>query len=1080
MKTNHTTFSPYKFTVIASALLAAFYSSGGIYAADQELRQKALQDPEFLRLINKLSHSYKNVSKTPLVEAQVADVQSSAEVDKESLVSSSAIESAETKPESSFESSSMTTDSDSRFVLDEELIVTVKVKNFVLGEIFIVKSEQGFKLSFNALMQALQFAITTDQAKGVAQGWFIRETNKFSFRWPVDGVVAPGKVVLNNTELDVPFSDLLLSEDDLYVELTALQQWFNLKLEVNERELELIVSSDVPLPVEEKAARRSKELSSSKNKSAVLPEREGGYTAFSTPIFDAQLNLRKSSNKTSSSASVLGSQDLAFLNAQYYVSARESDVQVGRLTFEKESVKQDLLGPLKLSKISFGDVSPVNTGYSNTYGLSRGLSVTNRQRSVNLLAKTVNLQGEVQEGWDVELYRNRLLLDRKSNISAGRYEFNDIELLFGPNEFEVILYGPQGQIEVRQEYYDISELNAQPGDVLFDASLVELGKTLFNNEQRATEQQGNFFSSRASIGVTEWWGVETGIGIFDASQGLDNQSITLGNSFSLKDLATIGIGYQQDSNDLSSPSIDLRTGLFGVSIAGSYQRINDPASSLGIFDQSERYRAQVSGQLFAGSAVPLRLQNTWDRYTLPSGEQLETFKNNINSSIGRFSVGNQLTWINNTDLAVSLEQLQDYLDGQQQPDDPDAPLVLPPESFYSVNRDLYGAAQIRTSLAGAYVGLGIDYSLKPDYKTNQYSMNIVMPLTENIQSRLGLGYVTAQKEYAGQLSLSYRHDNFMLTLDSSYSNDQWFTGLNARMSFGYEPSTGQYMLSERKLSDKGAVAVKVYEDKNANMKHDAGEPLIKDAKIVAQQSRREAVSNKDGIAIVKALPVQRKTDVVIDLSSLDEPNMIGLVEGYSITPRPGYINVLELPVVLGGEVEGSVSVKNQYGVVDPVAYAQVELHDFSGNTVASTQSEFDGYYLFAGVKPGRYVVRLNPEALKSRKVRSGTPIYLKYRGDGELINGADFVLEAKEASAGYAIVLGEFSSLATLKAYWNIMKKYGSKVALDRPFYAQNQDTSKYELFAGFYQTEQRAEKLCNALAEQKVLCTVRAHNFDL
>lgn len=1080
MKTNHNGFSPYRFSVLTTALLTAFCGTSNATEAEQTLRQKALSNPEFVRLIQKLNKSYQQNMVAQVAGTQSTDV---TDVSGQTDISQSTIsqqDSGKAVLETTDPDAADPTAQNSRFAVDEELIVTVKVKNFLLGEVFVIKTELGFKVSFAGLMQALQFAIATDLNKSKAQGWFIRETNSFTFSWQKDSAESKGQVKLNDSVIDVAAKSMLVTEGDIYVELADVQQWFNLTLEVDERELELLVRSDTPLPVEEKAARNTKQVGTNKNQASVLPERSGGYTAFSAPVVDAQLNVRKNAARTQTTASVLGSQDMAFVNSQYYLSANEDGVRAGRLTFEKESANQDLLGPLQLSKVSFGDITPVNIGFAPTSALSRGVSFTNKQRSVNLLARTVNLQGDIQEGWDVELYRNRLLIDRLGNVSSGRYEFNDTELLYGPNEFEIVMYGPQGQIEVRKEFYDINELNAKPGDVLFDASLVQLNETLIQNKTITNESQlGNYFSGTASVGIFDWWAADAGIGALRSSSTEDTNTITLGNSFQLGSLATLGLGYQRDSLDRSSPTLDIRTRILGFSLRGSYEKVNDPTNSLGIFDQSERYRAQMSGQLFDKSALPLSIQNTWDSYNLPTGERLSTFKNNIGTSFGRFSVGNQLTLTNDSNLAVGLAELQKYLD-EQQLENPEQQLTRPPESFFEQDRDMYGSAQIRTSIGSAYVGLGMDYSLKPEYRADQYSLNVFTPVTESIQSRLGVGYVTENKDYSGQLSFTYSHDNFMLTFDSSYFNKQWNAGLNARFSFGYEPTTGQYLLSGRKQSDKGAVAVKVYQDKNANLKHDANEPLIDGAKILAKQSRREALTNQDGVAMVKALPAMRKTDVVIDLNSLEDPRMIGMIEGYSVTPRQGFINVLEIPVVVGGEIEGSISAKNTFDVVEPLAYIPVELHDLSGKTVATTQSEFDGYYLFSGVKPGRYIVRLNQQALKTKSVRANTPVYLKYRGDGELISGTDFILESKEKSAGYAVLLGEFAALPTLKSYWYIIKKYGSKVAIDRPFYMQNQDTSKYELFAGFYQTEQRAEQRCSSLNEQKVQCSVRAYNFDL
>jgi hypothetical protein len=1074
-------------SLVAAAIIATCYYPTPAYAAQDDLRQKALKNPEFMKLIRKLNKSYQQ---EPVLVAENQSNASGAESTLVEQVSSDGTVSADQQGVGaqtadsgvSAEEGAVTAASESRFAVDEELIVTIKLKKFLLGEVFAIKSQQGLKVSFIGLMQALDFAIQTDLEQRVAMGWFIRETNNFRFTWPKDNSSA-AKVVNNISEIELAPEQFIVREDDVYVEIAELQKWFGLNTEFNERDLELVFTSDTPLPVEERAARRENPLAKQKiNKTAVLPYMESGYTAFSPPLLDAQLNIRGNKDKTVTAASVLGTHDMAYLTSQFYLSGdNDGGLNNSRLTLSKESANRDLLGPLKLTKFAFGDVTPTNIGNNATGSLSRGLTVSNRLKSQNALSRTVNIQGEVQAGWDIELYRNRLLVERKNNVTSGRYEFNDVELLYGPNEFEIILYGPQGQIEVRKENYDINELTSEPGEVLFDASMVELNKSLLNTlESAENREQGTYFSSRVGYGIADWWSVEAGLGSLNSTISENNTTMSLNNGFNLGSFALLGVGYQQDSQDRKTPSFDIRTSLLGYSLGAYYQEVSDPTNSLGTFGDSKRYRGDMSGQLFSGTSVPVSLQNTWDRYELTTGESLETFTNNLATSLGRFSFSNQLTWVNNSELAVSLRQLQDFLEGQNDPENLDNPVVQPPESFYSQNRDVYGSSQIRTSIGSAFVGIGMDYAVKPDYQVNQYNMNLIVPFTENVRSRFAIGYLPEEEAYSGQLSLNYRHDNFDINFDGSYYDSQWIAGINARVSFGYEPKTGQVFTSNRTISRAGAVAVKVFEDSNANQKHDKGERVIPDAKVKALQSRREAVANENGVALVKSLPVLRTTDVVIDVNSLDDPFLIQGVAGYSITPRAGYINVLELPVVKGGEVQGSVSVKYSTDAIEPIAYAPVELHDLSGATVATTQTEFDGYYLFSSVKPGRYVVRLNQSALKSKKVRTGTPLYLKYKGDGGLIDGANFVLEAKEKAEGFAVVLGEFATQSTLKAYWHIINKYGLKVALTRPFYLQNNESAKYELFAAFYQTEDRAIELCDSLTEEKIKCSVRAHNFDL
>ena len=100
---------------------------------------------------------------------------------------------------------------------------------------------------------------------------------------------------------------------------------------------------------------------------------------------------------------LLGSQDFAYLTMEYFLSGRESDLlNNSRLTFSKQDVNNQLLGPLAASLIEVGDVTATQVGsrYNNQYG--RGVKISNYQLGQAVNNNRVNLTGVVQPGWDVE------------------------------------------------------------------------------------------------------------------------------------------------------------------------------------------------------------------------------------------------------------------------------------------------------------------------------------------------------------------------------------------------------------------------------------------------------------------------------------------------------------------------------------------------------------------------------------------------------------------------------------------------------------------------------------------------------
>ena len=77
------------------------------------------------------------------------------------------------------------------------------------------------------------------------------------------------------------------------------------------------------------------------------------------------------------------------------------------------------------------------------------MSFSNRPLTGNTELDTLDLQGDIQPSWDVELYRNDELISALTAGPDGRYVFNDIELLYGNNTLRLVFYGPQGQTRER-------------------------------------------------------------------------------------------------------------------------------------------------------------------------------------------------------------------------------------------------------------------------------------------------------------------------------------------------------------------------------------------------------------------------------------------------------------------------------------------------------------------------------------------------------------------------------------------------------------------------------------------------------
>jgi hypothetical protein len=73
-----------------------------------------------------------------------------------------------------------------------------------------------------------------------------------------------------------------------------------------------------------------------------------------------------------------------------------------------------------------------------------------------------------------------------------------------------------------------------------------------------------------------------------------------------------------------------------------------------------------------------------------------------------------------------------------------------------------------------------------------------------------------------------------------------------------------------------------------------------------------------------------------------------------VVPRPGVSAEVEIGLVGGGDVEGAVVKSGGLGFEG----LDLELIDADGQVVATTRTDFDGFFLFERVRYGRYAVRV--------------------------------------------------------------------------------------------------------------------------
>ncbi|WP_102795098.1 carboxypeptidase-like regulatory domain-containing protein [Bowmanella denitrificans] len=946
----------------------------------------------------------------------------------------------------------------SRFAEGEELLLSMSVEGINLTDVLAYKSKTGYKLGLSEFCQVVDLAITVDAESGIAQGWYPTQETAFRISPSEQGTL---QVSLNNQSLSLSEDEYIALYGDLFVELENLARWFDFSYQINEGRLTLDLNSNRPFPIEQRLARQNRALPPGQSAfESVMPLKPSGYQVFSPPLLDVQLSAKRANSGSSGSYSILSSQDLAYFNSQVFLAGVNGDLlKEARLRLSRQSDKQDLLGPLRASEYSFGDITPVNIGVGSTQGLSRGFSMTNAGEGQLADNRRVNLTGEIQVGWDIELYRNGVLIDRRLAVDSGRYEFNDVELSFGNNAFELVFYGPQGQIETRTESYTVNANSVATGQGLYQFSLVDSNRTLLgiNDVINDPGQLGVNASAVFDYGITDWLSAGAGVSWFRPDEGQTQQQFTLRANVAFPSIGLLNSIMQVDENNRQSMAHTFRTRVGSTALDFGFKQdgvTDENGTDLG---NTNTYTLRMSGELFKQSSLPISYENSWIDARYASGNSLQTIQNSLGIN-GRFgAISHGLIW-QKSDLEDSSSDVAD-------------------------DTTLTGNLVYRRNIGQLFTRLFASYGIKPDAELQSYGGSVIYPWSTSLNSELRYTHDKLFDRSQYDLRLNWRKALFTLSSAASYSDaDSWSVNMTARFSLGYDPAEGNVFGSSRAMAQSSAVAVRVFEDLDLDEQYDEGEPLLENVRVKAAQAYRQGVTNSSGVAMLTSLPNNRRTDIVVDRGSFYHPSMQPSNTGVAIATRRGFVQQVDIPVFKAGELDGMVYLKDTDGTEQPAAHMRLQLVNQEGDVVASSRSEYDGYYLFEGVKPGTYRIQVEQALLDRQGLKQDRGKLVRFSSRGDLISGADFVLAPLETASGYVASAGQFHSPGILKLYYQLLKKRLGDVTGQAPFYIKSQDSEQYVLGLAYLEGDKdastRIATLCQQVQQLSIPCHVEYHNF--
>ncbi len=937
----------------------------------------------------------------------------------------------------------------------EPLLFRPKIGNIVYDlDMLAVKQKDGIYISFYDLISVFEFPISYDEETQTAFGWFLREDWNFNLNIPQKTLTSKGR------DFTLHEKDIFLEEGELYIHKSALEQWFDMKYEMDISQQYIKVQSDYPLPKVARHHRRLREDQRSRaSRVARLPRQNVAYDNFDLNLAD--ITLRSSYRKTSpsrpqpnrNSANIALEGEL-LKHSAYGLTTLDNQQGLHTITarLKKESEDPSLLGPLKARSYTVGDSSTTRLPLTGSTGQELGLNISNNPLS-NSNFETTEIEGDALPGWDVELYRNGGLVSSQTINETGRYRFENIQLFGGENTFELFFYGPQGEIRADNIHIPVNEalLSTQNNTYEFSASL---------SDERTYQKRPSGDIDAGTVHLSGKYNFFLGDALsyagFRSRQVEGEQKLFVGAGVTkiIKN-AILDANFAADEEGETAGELTARTKIKDWNIALSGEVRSDAYAPDGAEDPNILQTDLSITKTYAPwIGTRGNIAGNITHRESAQGTEIDTQRFTLSNGFGRLNLSNTLSHITQTDEA---ERLEDTL-------------------------------SMRYQQGKIFMRGGVEYDIKPERKIDRYFSHFSYRPTPKVTADLRLDHEPDRHFSEGRLNLTYIHDKVrfspFLEIDS---NDEIFAGLNLNTTLIHEDSLKSPLITSERLIGRGFVSAFVYHDKNGDRIFNEEDIPLPDVVVESINVRKREKTNKDGYSLVRGLPNAHVTDIHVDQSTLPDPFMISAIEGHSIFPRGGDIVSMEFPIHIAGELDGTVSIQKKNGKQALARLLRVQLIPTSGDLdkVQTVKTAGDGFFVFSQIPPGDYFLTPVYEDLKNLKAGQPAPEPISIGYDGTVIYGKNIILSElvpptqikmkQDGSSSYLLNVGH-QGKSTLSTLLNkIMARRAPSPLLSRLTRTTIKD--KHDLNVERYLTPSGTLKesfdLCQKLIQDKMPCAI-------
>ena len=806
----------------------------------------------------------------------------------------------------------------------QPLLLEARLRQHIVSDgIFGVQCGERIYIPLAEWCEALEFPIRVWPDTGQAEGWFIEEGRTFSLD------VGEGSVRIRDSATAVDTSRILIRPDDLFVEAEELSTWFPVDLTVDLRNLLLHIHSREPLPMEQRLsreARRERVLISQRRELVPdYPQAGAPYLWVSRPFVDATVKSSHSSNPTTS-YSAFATADLLGLESQLFTAGeRQKPLSEATLRLGRTNPDGRLLGPLRARLFSLGDLFTPQSALVARGRKGRGILISSFPLDRPSEFDRTTLRGEGTPGWEVELYRNDALLDFQFVADDGRYEFQDIPVLYGQNLFRIVLYGPQGQRrEECHRYYAGPDL-IKPGQGHYRLAINQHEVDLIQIDGDAPRGDARIFA--------------------EYDRGL-NRHLSAGFSavslpIERKGRHTYLGGHLHSSLAALYATLDTE-----IDVTGGWSALTALQTrwlGMNLFGEWAHFHEYESERITNGDPLEQAVRGRLDgraRFFCPLVFSLGAEQERRQSGSVKTKASGHLALSSRWGLLTNELATWSLVGGPS-----------------SVTKTTTGQVLLNTRLWQHSLRTALRYAIRPLTRARSVVLSADRRTERHGRFTLGItGILEGEKRISYSLGWHRTFEALTLGLSSSCTDQGTVTAsLSLSFSFGRD-----WRMRSTPMAAGGAALARVVLDQDGDGKISPADRPLPDVRLRVNTSRSgHLLTNDRGEVLIAGLSAHQPVHVTVNTDSFREPFWVVAPEGFTLLPRPGSTAALDFLVQETGEIDGTIYMRAGTEV-RAAPRIPMQLLDAHGAVVMETVSAYDGFYMFDLVPYGAYTVRAAP------------------------------------------------------------------------------------------------------------------------